>query len=80
MKNELEIFRTRYRDWGVWALEFIQAGAVIGDVKEHKIVQSRNGKHESKPHKKYPTMNNSGPSFEPSKWLAPLGRTIRHFQ
>jgi hypothetical protein len=33
----------------------------------HKIVWSRNGKHDNKPHKKYPTVNNSGPSFEPSK-------------
>jgi hypothetical protein len=67
LKHEFVIFKTRYRDWGVRALEFIQAGAVVGDVHMHKIVQSINGKHEHKPHKKYPTINNSGPSFEPSK-------------
>jgi hypothetical protein len=33
-----EIFRTRYRYWGVHALEFIQAGAVVGDVHAHNIV------------------------------------------
>ena len=80
LKHELQIFRTRYRDWEVWALEFIQAGAFIVDVQAHKIVQSRNLKHEEKPHTKYPTMNNSGRSFEPSKWIAPLGRIIRNFQ
>jgi hypothetical protein len=46
----------------------------------HNIVQSRNGKHDEKPHTKYPTVNKSGPSFEPSKWLAPLNGTIRNFQ
>ena len=80
MKHELEIFKTPYRDWGVRALEFIQARAFIDDVQGNKIVQSKNGKHEEKPHTKYPTVNKLGPSFELSKWLAPLGKTIRHFQ
>jgi len=80
LKHELEIFKTRYRDWGVQALEFIEEHAFIVDVQVHKIIQSTNGKHEDNPHTKYPTMNKSGPSFEPSKWLSPLGRTIKHFQ
>jgi hypothetical protein len=80
LKHELEIFSTPYKDWGVWALEFIQAGVFIVDVQAHKIVQSKNGKHEDKPHTKYPYVNKSGPSFEPSKWIAPLSGTIRHFQ
>ena len=67
MKHEFVIFKTHYRDWGVRALEFIQAGAVVGDVHVHNIVQSINGKHEHKLHKKYTTINNLGPSFEPSK-------------
>ena len=61
-------------------MEFIQAGVFIVDVQAHKIVQSINGKHEDKPHTKYPTVNKSGPSFEPSKWLAPLNETIMDFQ
>jgi hypothetical protein len=32
LKHELEIFRSCYRDWGVQALEFIQAGEVVGYV------------------------------------------------
>jgi hypothetical protein len=61
-------------------LEFIQTGAFIVDVQVHKIVQYKNGKHEDKPHTKYPILNNSGASFEWSKWLAPLGKTIKHFK
>jgi hypothetical protein len=78
LKHELDIFRTPHRDWGV--LEFIHAGAFVVDVQAHKIVQSKNGKHEDKPHKNYTTVNKSGPSFKPSKWITPLGGTIIHFQ
>ena len=67
LKYELQIFKTHYRYWGVQALEFIQSGAFIVDVQAHKIVQSKNGKHERKPHKMFPNVNNWGPYFEPLK-------------
>jgi hypothetical protein len=40
LKHELDIFISRYRDFGVRALEFIQTGVVVGNVHVHKIVQS----------------------------------------